>query len=201
MQGNVFWTCSHCGTRNKAFSRVCLGCSREKSGVEDRARPAAEPFRMTRPVRFALAGALVLGLGLAAVLVHVFRAPALEAGLREPEPTRAASVAPHTVLPAPSPQPSLAPAPGLAPAGVDPSDRPPAFWAQRERPAPPERVVARPGDPTRDPRYVLMLREKRVGELRARLASARSREERDTLEEWLSGALRDLSEARREARF
>jgi hypothetical protein len=176
MPGASDWTCSHCGAANKGFSQVCLGCSREKGTI------------VTRGLIWSAVGALVVGLGLATVLVYTFRSPSLETRLAE-QPAAATVVLP----PAPDPQPS-APPPTVAavPSRFVPTPAP--------RPVPPTRVT-RSGDPTQDPIYLLRLREKRVNELRTRMAGARTRDERETLGVWLDDALHDLSEARREARF
>lgn len=50
---------------------------------------------------------------------------------------------------------------------------------------------------TRDPRYLLALRQRRVEDLRARLDAARSPDERDKLRVWLESAQRDLADAQR----
>lgn len=172
------WTCAHCGAANKGFSQVCLGCSREKSTIA------------TRGVILAAVGALVLGLGLAALLVMTFRSPRLERAMAErPAPSEGGPrpTPPPATVATPAPPASLEPRAAFAPAPV-------------VRTPPPLPVAARKGgDPTRDPRYLLMLREKRVNDLRARLATAHSRDERAALSAWLDDALRDLSEARRES--
>ena len=49
---------------------------------------------------------------------------------------------------------------------------------------------------TRDSGYVLALRQRRVDDLRARLANADSADERATLQGWLDAALRDVQRAR-----
>jgi hypothetical protein len=176
MDGRSEWTCSYCGAANKGFSQVCLGCSREKSTIA------------TRGVILAAVGALILGLGFAVLLVRTFRSPRLDRAMAEQpaqqeERPRTTPPPPSTVAAAPSP--SSLPAVVYAP--------PPVVHTL---PVPPG--AARPSDPTRDPRYILALREKRVDELRTRLASAHSRDERAALSVWLDDALRDLSEARRD---
>jgi hypothetical protein len=176
MDGRSEWTCTHCGAANKGFSQVCLACSRERSTI------------VTRGVILAAVGALILGLGFAVLLVRTFRSPRLDRAMAE-QPAQQ-EVRPRTTPPPPStvaaaPSPSSLPAVVYAP--------PPVVHTL---PVPPG--AARPSDPTRDPRYILALREKRVDELRTRLASAHSRDERAALSVWLDDALRDLSEARRD---
>lgn len=178
MDGRSAWTCSYCGAANKGFSQVCLGCSRERSTIA------------TRGVILAAVGALMLGLGLAVLLVRTFRSPRLERAMAEQpaqqeERPRITPPPPSMVAAPPAPSPSSPPPVVFAP--------PPVV---QTLPVPP--AAARPPDLTRDPRYILALREKRVNELRTRLASAHSRDERAALSVWLDDALRDLSEARRD---
>src|SRR5262245_56792775 len=151
MQGGPDWTCSHCGAANKGFSQVCLGCSREKATIA------------TRGVVLAAVGALLLGLGLAAELVVTFRSPHLEKEMAEGRAQEEAPRAtpPPTTAAASAPPPSSSPPPRAVFAPVPVVRTPP--------PAP---VAVGPRDPTRDPRYILTLREKRVNELRTRLAAA-----------------------------
>ena len=171
------WTCSHCGTANKGFSQVCLACSREKGKIA------------TRGVVLSAVAALAVGVGLAVLLVYTFRSPRLEsemAGRREEAP-----LAPATPPPAAEAPPSTVAA------------LPPRLAYVHSPATPPPPPLAAPGklDPIRDPRYLLRLREKRVNELRSRIAAARTPDERQTLSVWLDGALRDLSDARRQAQF
>lgn len=232
MQGGNFWQCPHCGTRNKGFAAVCLGCSRERrSGAAAERSRAPERVRLTRGARWALAVAFATAGILGFLLVRTFRSPALEAADvplaeeavdagRDEVPTQATMpgapdsgwMATADSGPAAG---GVAPPQAVAPSAAIPQDaQAPTGSVLSYAPAAPRPAVARGRTytdadlramaaargtaATRDRGYILALRQRRVDDLSARLAAARSAEEQAKLRAWLDGAVRDLERAQRE---
>jgi hypothetical protein len=189
-------------------------------------RPAyGDRFRLTPASRVLLVAALAAGLGLATVLVRTFRGPAIEAAdVLEPRPsasppTEGAAVgAPEWPSP---PDAAAPPVPGVRggapatvplPAGADEAtglDMPRSYVPSRPVPLPPERsrrvytdadlrayAAQRGAAAVSDAGYRLALRQRRVDDLRSRIARARTTEERAALNGWLETALRDLEAER-----
>lgn len=213
MQAGNYWECPHCGTRNKAFAAVCLGCSRERQAgaLKERGR-APERLRLTRGARWLLMVAFAAAGILGFLMVRTFRSPNLEAAdvpmEDEAADTGRDPVPPQATMPG-------APDSGWAPAtGADASQPlPTVAGAQRTstpsvaRPAVSRRytdadlraiAAARGAGAARDRGYIIALRQRRVDDLSRRLASADSAEERATLSGWLEDARRDLERAQRE---
>jgi hypothetical protein len=128
--------------------------------------------------------------------VRTFRGPALDAAGDAPR-------GPVTTLPrtpAPTPDAAAAPSPETGTRGWVPRPRPTPAPDQRAFTDADLRAYAaqRGAEAVRDARYRLALRQRRVDELRARIAAAQSDDERSQLQAWLAEALRDL-QAEREA--
>ena len=209
-----YWECPRCGALNKAFAAVCFTCggNTRKSAVP-RPRPAgSERVQMTRGSRFLLGAALALSALVGYVLVRTFRSPALEsASAQQPDadtgrlpvpPDATLPGAPDSGWPAPagpvvaSVAPPSLPGSVVArlPASPSPEPRPRAYTDADLRTLVATRGVAAV---THDRGYVLALRQRRVEDLRERLAAAHSPDERAKLEGWLDDALSDLERARR----
>lgn len=215
MQGGNYWECPHCGTRNKGFAAVCLGCSRERNSPVPRDRGyAPDRVRLTRGARWLLAFAFATAAILGFVLVRTFRSPALEAAdvplAEEAADTGREPVPPQATMPgapdsgwmgAPEAAPDAASPPAPAPAVrtyAPPPPRPPAP-SRRYSDDDLRAIAARKGAAAaRDRGYLIGLRQRRVDDLTARLARADSSEERTMLREWLAAARRDLERALRE---
>jgi hypothetical protein len=222
MQAGTFWQCPECGKRNKSFAAVCFICGRERRGatlVSD-GGPSVERVRMTRGARALVAAGFAAAGVLGFLLVRTFRSPALEADTaaaeqtvddsgREPVPPQATMPgAPDSGWMATSTgTPDPAPAAPLADAGLSSNGarsyvpRVPRAQAQRRAYTDADlRAIAatRGAAAVRDRGYVLALRQRRVDDLRARLAKANDPEERAALQGWLSGAEADLERATRE---
>lgn len=227
MQAGTFWQCPECGKRNKSFAAICFICGRERRGaplVSD-GGPSVERMRMTRGARALVAAAFAAAGVLGFFLVRTFRSPALEADTsaqqqtvddtgREPVPPQATMPgAPDSGWMATSngTSPDAAPAaplavPPAANAGL--SSGPRSYTPSVTRAQSPRRTysdadlraiaAARGANAVRDSSYILALRQRRVDDLRERLAKARDAEERSALQGWLSGAEADLEWARRE---
>ena len=183
---------------------------------------AAHPERlhMTRGSRLMLVAAMALAALVGFALVRTFRSPALEqAAAAEPE-----AVAEPEAATARDPVPPQATMPGAPDSGWAAATQaaspapPPTVAAVNDgigasvsvAPAAEPRTraytdadlrtfVARRGvaAATNDRAYLLALRQRRVNDLRERLADARSGDERAKLQGWLDGALADLERARR----
>ena len=139
---------------------------------------------------------MVAGVGLAVLLVRTFRGPALDAadadsGVRPPVTVQSARPAPSSDPGAPSDPPlprRFAPRPPVTTAS-----RAPGVFTDADLRA---YAAQRGGSAVQDSAYRRALRQRRVDDLRARLAAARSDEERAALEGWLESALRDLDAER-----
>lgn len=220
-----FWVCAHCGARNKGFAAVCLRCSRERRDAATlERRPAyGGRFRLTRASRVLLVAALAVGLGLATLLVRTFRGPAIEAAdVFEPRPSASPPMGGGAVRAPERPSPPDAAAPSVTsggaaagtplPAGTDEAtggDMPRSYVPSRPVPLPPARprrvytdidlrayAAQRGAAAVSDAGYRLALRQRRVDDLRSRIAAARTTEERAALNGWLETALRDLDAER-----
>jgi hypothetical protein len=227
MQAGTFWQCPECGKRNKSFAAVCFICGRERRGARlvTGGGASVERVRMSRGARALVAAGFAAAGLLGFVLVRTFRSPALEADARAQEQqvddTGREPVPPQATMPgAPdsgwmSASAATPPAPVAAPLAVPPAadagltEQGPRSYvpsvprAQPRRPAYTDadlRAIAatRGAGAVRDRAYVVSLRQRRVDDLRARIASARNAEERAALEGWLSGAMTDLERATRE---
>lgn len=198
-----FWVCPHCGSRNKGFAAVCLRCSRERRGAAptlERRPPYADRFRVTRATRLLLVAALATGVGLAVLLVRTFRGPAIDAAGQVERATTSSPItprsveadgAPGTAAPSgPDLQEDMTPRrPAASRPPVTPAPRSPHLFTDADLRA---YAAQRGGTAVSDAGYRIALRQRRVNDLRARLAVARSEHERAALQEWLDGALRDL---------
>jgi hypothetical protein len=203
-----YWECSRCGALNKPFAALCFTCGGGTRRAAPAPRPRLERVHLTRGARALVAAALVLSALVGFVLVRTFRAPILE---NETAPEQSADagrepVPPGATMPGAPDSGWTAPAPGDTPPLPGPPDdvivRTPARLAE-PRPRtfnvsdPGAYLAARGAAAARDPVYVLALRQRRVDDLRRRLAEARSGDERAKLQAWLDGALADLEQARR----
>jgi hypothetical protein len=158
-----------------------------------------------------LAAAMALAALVGFALVRTFRSPALEqAAAQEPETARE-PVPPDATMPgapdsgwpaaggaSPAPAPTASPSSSglIASLPVAPvaEPRPRAYTDADLRTFVATRGVAAA---THDRGYVLALRQRRVEDLRERLAEARSADERMKLQEWLDAAVADLERAQR----
>jgi hypothetical protein len=215
MQADSYWECPRCGARNKRYAALCFGCGADTKAAARRAAhpPAPDRARMPRGAPVLLVAALFGAALLGFMLVRTFQSPALESAAasaevpdsdtaREPVPPGATMPgAPDSGWPPPA---ALAPSSAPPPARSRPNtarsavlavDAPAGAYSEAQLNA----IVATrgAGEATRDRRYVLALRQRRVDDLRARLARADSSDERAKLQPWLDAALADLERARR----
>jgi hypothetical protein len=206
-----YWECPRCGALNKAYAALCFTCGGDTRQAARRAARAKEPERvMTRGARLLFAGAVVLSGLVGFALVRTFRSPALEQAAaavqepdadtgREPVPPEATMPgAPDSGWPPPataSPAPSLSPPASIVATTAPAAPAPPRSYTDDDL----RTIVARRGvvAATQDRGYVLALRQRRVDDLRARLADAGSSDEREKLRAWLDDAMADLERARR----
>jgi hypothetical protein len=210
-----YWECPRCGALNKAFAAVCFTCGGNTRREAVARQRAADPerFHMTRGSRLLLVVAMALAALVGFALVRTFRSPALEQAAAAPEPeagTAREPVPPDATMPG-APDSGWAAATQAAspapPPTVETASQGPSAGVSVAPAAEPRRrsytdtdlrtIVARRGlAATHDRDYLLALRQRRVDDLRERLADARSGDERAKLQDWLDGALADLERAR-----
>jgi hypothetical protein len=207
--------CFICGRERRGAPLMTgEGRSVERVGVSRTARAL---------VVSAFAAAAILGF----FLVRTFRSPALEAADTQTRQKQAAvddtgrePVPPQATMPGAPDSGWMATSAGTAepppappiPTNIDTgeagSSGPSSYVPSVPRVAPARRTytdadlraiaAARGAAAARDLGYVAALRQRRVDDLRARIAAAKDADERQTLQKWLDGAMDDLERARRQ---
>jgi hypothetical protein len=205
----TYWECSRCGALNKAYAALCFTCGGDtRKAARDLRRSEPDRF-LTRGARLLFAAALVLSALVGFALVRTFRTPALEqAAAAEPDADVGREpVPPEATMPGAPDSGWPAAAASPAPASAEPDRAVVTLPAVPARPEPARSYtdadlrtfVARRGVAAamRDAGYLLALRQRRVDDLRQRLAEAGSADEREKLRGWLDDAQADLERARR----